>query len=180
MYIWTAIDVDSQLKELRRKVYKVTDSLNCANSALTLPLHISLRMSFPADDLVCEEIIEYIARYLESLPPFAVEVQGIENFGNIVWLKIKTSPRLQEIHNRLVDSLLQKYGTGMHMFDSDFMYHVSLFINDDPAKVSRAYTALSSEPVPANLTANRFVIGISRSGKAGEYYAAREITLTQY
>jgi 2'-5' RNA ligase len=132
----------------------VTNSLNSANSALTLPLHISLRMSFPADDLICEEIIEYIARYLGSLSPFTVEVQGIENFRNIVWLKIKTCPRLREIHSWLVDSLSQKYGTGAHIFDSDFMYHISLFLDDDPAKVNRAYSALSSEPVPVNMTAN--------------------------
>lgn len=177
MYIWTAIDVDSQLAALRRKAEAVTSSIGSDNSALTLPLHISLRISFPADDARFEEIIGYIARYLGSQSPFAVEVQGIENFKNIVWLKVKSNPRLQEIHTWLVDSLARKYGIGTHAFDSDFMYHISLFTDDDPAKAAAAYTALSSEPVPPSLAADRFVIGVSESGRAGEYRVAREIAL---
>ena len=42
MYLWTAIDVDEPLEKLREKVAWAAQKAGIPNTALTLPLHISL------------------------------------------------------------------------------------------------------------------------------------------
>ena len=46
MYIWVGADVDSQLGEIKELTNDTEKALGIVPSVLTLPLHISLKISF--------------------------------------------------------------------------------------------------------------------------------------
>ena len=175
MYVWLAIDVDEQLKALRSRTEQVTAQLACFNSALTLPLHISLRMSFPIEDAAFESAVNRIERWYRTLSPFQIAVQGMERNRNVVWLKIAGCPELERLHSEVVRLLQEEYGIGLHPFDQDFRFHASLFLNSDENKAAEAFSLLQNESLPFTLTASRFVIGCSETGRAGEYRVIRTI-----
>ena len=134
MYLWAAINVEEQLKKLKNKVALVTDKLGCPNFASALPLHISLRISFQVDDSVFEEAVNRISEYYTTLSSFDVEVQGIEQNGTIVWIKMKGNRELDKIHKDLVDIFLEEYGVQPHDFDKAFLYHTTLWMGEDVLK----------------------------------------------
>ncbi len=177
MYIWLGIDVNEQLNTLREKTTKVTQMLNSLNSALTLPLHISLRISFPVDDAISGDVINRIREYYLTLSPFAVTVQGIEKNGNVVWIKMAENDVLKKIHKDLVDILLKEFGVQPHDFDSSFIFHATLFMDNDGSKVDEAYSILQQEILPEKLMADKLVIGCSETGRAGEYRVVKEFEL---
>ena len=46
MYIWVAIDVNEQVGELREKAENYVSTHGLSSPTLTLPFHISLKISF--------------------------------------------------------------------------------------------------------------------------------------
>lgn len=176
MYVWTAIDVDEPLKKLKSKVAYVTEKAGVPNTALTLPLHISLRISFWLDDSLFWEAVNRISEYYQTLSAFHVRVQGIEQKGNIVWIKIEENKELDKIHKDLVGIFLKEYGVQPHAYDQAFLYHATLWMGEDAAKAEEAYSDLRQEELPDRLAAKKFVIGCSESGTAGEFRVIREFS----
>ncbi len=177
MYIWLAIDVNEQLNTLREKSAKVTQMLNSSNSALTLPFHISLRISFLVDDAISGAVIDRISKYYLTLSPFVISVQGIERKGNVVWIKMADNYELKKIHKDLVDILLMEYGVQPHDFDRSFIFHATLFMDNVGSKVDEAYSLFRQEMLPDKLMADKLVIGCSETGRAGEYRVVKEFEL---
>ena len=60
-------------------------------------------------------------------------------------------------------------GGPRHEYDLDFMFHTTLFMDDDTEKVAKAYEKVKDISVPDKLVASRFVIGTSESGDLGTY-----------
>ncbi len=174
MYLWTAIDVDEPLEKFREKVAWATQKAGIPNTALTLPLHISLRISFPLDDSLFMEAVSRISEYYQTLSSFYVEIQEIEQNGTVVWIKMKKNEELDRIHKDLVDLFLREYKVQPHAYDLAFCYHSTLWIGTDETKAKEVYAALQQEELPDRLTAKKFVIGCSESGKAGEFRVIRE------
>ncbi len=176
MYIWTAIDVDDQLAALRAQVERISGALCMQNSALTLPLHVSLRMSFPIDDDAYQQAVAHIDAFLRDIPPFVMRTEGIARHGDIIWCAMEGSRELQEIHARLVDMLSAAFGVGAHPFDGGFLYHATLFMGGSDAQTDTAFSRISQAETPETLRAERFVIGASETGKAGDFRVIRHIT----
>ena len=65
MYLWTAIDVDEPLEKLREKVAWAAQKAGIPNTALTLPLHISLKISFPS---AAPEVLPAASQHILPLP----------------------------------------------------------------------------------------------------------------
>lgn len=177
MYLWLAIDINDELADIRHTAEQITCKLGSTNSALTLPLHISLRISFPIEDEMFEKITTRIDEYYSMLSPFVVEILEIEKCGNIIWLKIQENTQLKRIHEDLVAILLHEFGVQPHSFDLSFLYHCSLFVDDDLIKVDEAYTYLRHESFPKSVQARKLTIGCSESGRAGEYSVFKEYCL---
>ncbi len=174
MYLWTAIDVDEPLEKLREKVAWAAQKAGIPNTALTLPLHISLKISFPLDDSLFTAAVSRISEYYQTLSPFYVEVQEIGQNGTIVWIKMKENKELDKIHKDLMDIFLKEYGVQPHVYDLAFCYHSTLWMGADEAKAKEVYADLQQEELPERLTAKKFVIGCSESGRAGEFRVIRE------
>ncbi len=168
MYIWCAIDLDRQLSELHSAAEKVSLEMGACNPALTLPLHISLKISCEVEDCRFDEAVDEISAFFSGESSFEITPICIERCGGVTWIRYRETPELSSLHEWLVALFRDKYGARPHEFDFEFAYHTSLFVGNEE-EATRAFTLLKDEPLPQRLTADRYVIGVSESGKAGEY-----------
>lgn len=168
MYIWCAIDIDEQVAKARQKVAWVCAEMGIENPTLTLPYHISLKISCEVADDRVREAKDRINAYFSAIRPFEIATEGIERQGGIVWIKHRESEELRAIHSWLVELFDRQYGVPPHEFDLSFAYHTSLYVGDEET-ARMIYDVVKGEPIPEELVADRFVIGCSESGKAGEY-----------
>lgn len=175
MYIWIGIDVDSQLNEIKEKAREIEDKIGFDHSNFTLPLHISLKISFPIEAYMYERVTSDIIGIFDEFEPFSVDVRGIELDGTICWIMMQRNSTLDALHDRLNSVLLQKYGVPLHEYDMDYKFHTTLFMDNNADKIASAYGSLGDVTVPASLVASKFVIGTSESGALGTYKVVIEI-----
>ncbi len=169
MYLWIGIDVEDDLEALKIKTRKIEREIGFAHSNFTLPLHISVKISFPIKEHLREAIIDDILAYYHTLSPFALTPTGIECEDTIVWVRYKQSAALDKIHDALNALLHDRYGVGLHEYDLDYKFHTTCFMDENVEKIQRAYALIKDEPLPASVMASRFVIGYSESGALGTY-----------
>lgn len=175
MYIWTGIDVEKQLLDVKEKAIDIDRALAFKNSCFMLPMHISLKMSFPIRISEKEEIIKTIIDYYATIKPFEIELNKIEKYEHIVWIRMKENEYLNKISFDLNDILLKKYKIGLHEYDLDYQFHTTLFMDDDSDKVNRAFAEIQSVVLPKTISANTFLIGISETGNLGTFSIYRSI-----
>lgn len=168
MFIWCAIDLDRQLGKIRKSAEEASNTLGVGNPALTLPLHISLKISCEIEDSRFDEAVKLISAHFSGIRPFEITPIGIERCGGVVWIRHEESEELSALHKWLVNLFKENYGVIPHQFDLEFAYHSSLYVGDE-ADAEQAYEMLKDEPIPCRLIADKFVIGCSESGRAGEY-----------
>lgn len=177
MYLWLAINLDEQLSDVRVKAEKIEQSIAPQNSAFTLPMHVSLKISFFLPDEDYDAAHVAISEYFKTIAPFDIETDGIERENSIVWIRMKKNESLNRIHCDLDNLMAEKFGVVQHPFDMDFKFHTTLFIDADLDKVNAAYQALNSLSIPSNLRAKTFIIGSSETGEIGTYKARENIDI---
>lgn len=175
MYIWVGIDVDAQLPAIKKHAREINDDLVFKNFCTTLPLHISLRMSFLIENAIFDEVVETIADYYATIKPFEIPIKGIEDEGGIVWVRMDECAELGRIHDDLNRILGERFGVGLHEYDCDYKFHTTLFMSDEEEKIHAAYAQIKDDVLPQTLLAERFVIGGSESGELGTYSVFRTI-----
>ena len=169
MYIWVAIDVDTQVQELRKSAELYIKSNGLSSPTLTLPFHVSLKISFQILDENREAVVEDILEFLKTLKPFDISVNEIEQNGPIVWLTMRNNEKLDYIHAALDALLFENHGVPLHEFDKEFIFHTSILILDSKEQSERAFSAIKNSVLPKELTAKRFIIGSSSDGQPGTY-----------
>ena len=172
--IWVGIGVDDQLQSIRERVAELEQELSISNPNLTLPFHISLKMSFAVDRSKSDEVINAVETYYRTVKPFQIPVQGIEYHETIAWIRMSENETLNRIHDDLNEMLLERFGVGLHEYDRDYLFHATLFMDNDAYKVLRGYEAIRKEPFPKTLIANQFLIGSSETGALGTYHIVSE------
>ncbi|MBR5231219.1 MAG: 2'-5' RNA ligase family protein [Clostridia bacterium] len=177
MYIWLAADVSDPLTEVAERIRNHCNAQNLYNPCLTLPLHISLKISFPAEEEKAEAIIEKISAYLASLSPFNVKAMAPQREGNIVWLPMQRNEALEKIHGDLDRLLENSFSVPQHPFDKRFLFHTSLFLGENEENAQAFADRCTDFPLPDTLEIRRFVIGTSPVGKPGTYRVVHEINL---
>ena len=101
--------------------------------------------------------------------PFKIDIKGIEKHENIMWIRMYSNDELEELATSLNMMLKEKYGIPLHEYDLDFIFHTTLFMDDDAEKINAAHHLLGDLVLPEILIANRFVIGTSNTGENGTY-----------
>ena len=177
MYIWVGADVDSQLGEIKEYVKKTEEALGLFHSTLTLPLHISLKISFCVDDRIVDEVIDSLSEIYETIKPFYVSTKRIEHRGKLVWIRMKKSAKLDSIHNRLDKELYDKHGVELHDLDRRYLFHTTLFMCEDKEQSGAAFEAVKKAPLPKKLRIDRLVIGTSPDGTVGSYQVIKTVCL---
>ena len=176
MYIWVAVDVDEQVMGLREYAEGYVKEHGLSSPTLSLPFHISLKISFEIPDEKRVEVKRDIRDLFKSQEPFTIPVGAVEKNASILWLTIGDSPELASIHKRLNELMLEKYGVAEHEFDKDFIFHTSILILSEE-HLCRAKDAVKSVNIPSELVARKVIIGSSTSGKAGSFSVDEEIVL---
>ena len=177
MFVWVGINVEDQLKDVRRAVDGVFERIDISNVTCQLPLHISLKISFEIDRALFESVLGDITSVYEACEPFEIKVKGIEKFGNIEWIRMYSNEKAQALATALNMMLREKYGIPLHEYDLDFIFHTTLFMDDDAAKIDAAHGLLGDVRLPDALVANAFVIGCSETGENGTYRVYKTIKL---
>lgn len=175
MFIWTAIDVDNQLTEVKSQAKQIEEKVHFQESNITLPLHISVKISCAIPDEKYEEVVKDIKEIVNAVPKFEIAVKRIELHETIAWIAVEENEHLERLHASLVKMFSEKYQVPPHKFDLDFKFHTTLFLDSDEAKVKEAFLMIKDIELPTTLVADKFVIGMSPEGKVGTYRVMEEI-----
>lgn len=179
MLVWLGIDINSQLLEVRKSVEEVNHELNFNSLSLSLPLHISLKMSFEIEESFFNNIVEDVSAYYLSLKPFYIKLRGIQKYDNIIWIRMENNNELDNLHSTLVALLQNKYNITPHEYDLDFRFHSTLVMDDDKETISQAYDRIKDIPIPKEVVADTFAIGYSNTGELGSYYIYKEFVISK-
>lgn len=169
MFVWVGIDVEKQLQDMRKAVNDVFQRMDISNVTCQLPLHISLKISFEISPDSFEAVLDDITSVYENCEPFSIEVKGIEKYDNIVWIRMHSNDSIERLATQLNMMLREKYGVPLHEYDLDFIFHTTLFMDDDKEKISMAHELVGDVCLPEKLVADTFVIGTSETGENGTY-----------
>ena len=169
MFVWVGINVEDQLKEVRMAVDSVFEKIDISNVTCQLPLHISLKISFEIENKLFESVLTDILDIYNAQKTFEIKIKGIEKHENIEWIRMYSNEQLEALATSLNMMLKDKYGIPLHEYDLDFIFHTTLFMDDDADKINAANELLGNVCLPQTLEANTFVIGTSETGKNGTY-----------
>ena len=175
MFIWTGLNIDDQLQGLRSRILLLEQEIDMEASIRSVPFHISLKMPFSVDNARLPAVLLALEDYYMQLTPFEVFTRGFECYGNIVWLRMKESDELNRICQEINTMLQERFGIGIHKYDTDCQFHATLFYDSDKGKNTAAYQKISQEAYPDSLSANSFLIETSDSGLPGTYDIWKEI-----
>ena len=176
MFVWVGIDVDGQLKQIKESTKAVESELIFKHSNFTLPLHISLKIPFEVTNDIVQDVIEDLMKIYDETEPFEIKVKGLSCESTISWIRMEENPILMELSGKINGLMLAKYNIPLHEYDLDGKFHTTLFMDEDCQKVKQAYTKIQHIQIPARLTAERFLIGVSASGALGTYRIYKTIT----
>ena len=174
MFVWVGINVEEQLKETRKAVDGVFEKIDISNVTCQLPLHISLKISFNIENELFDSVLNDIVSIYQAQKPFKIDVKGIEKHENIMWIRMNSNKDIEALATKLNMMLRNKYGVPLHEYDLDFIFHTTLFMDDDAEKINAAHDLLGDVKLPETLIANTFVIGTSETGENGTYRVYRE------
>lgn len=175
MYVWTGIDVDNQLEDIKRNVFRIERAIGFQHSNFTLPFHISLKISFEIEEADLTGVVTALSDLYAATVPFEILICGLERYDNIIWIRMENNQRLNLLHDSVNSLMKSQFGVGLHEYDLDYMFHTTLFMDGDSEKIRAAYDQIQGQGLPKRLFANTFVIGASRSGTLGSYTVLKEI-----
>ena len=174
MYIWIGCQLPGSFeKQLRSFCLAQNESLGLDTAAFALPQHISLKISFEAPEY--EAVLEELSAFLAAQRPFSLRIGGPEQNGNILWLPAEENETLRQLHRQLDDLLNARFRIPQHPFDKEFLFHSTLFIDNDTVKIAKMREALADRPIARELAVDTFLLGVSETGKAGTYRVVRQI-----
>ncbi len=168
MYIWIGCELPEAFENaLRQKCLQENEGLGLDTAAFSLPQHISLKISFETER--AGEVLSFLQDFLAAQPSFSVALERIEQIPGILWLCAARNPVLENLHRALDEALLHRFGIPRHPFDRTFLFHSTLFLDENGEKLAQMARAMADFPLPAHLQIDRFLLGTSPDGKAGTY-----------
>ena len=176
MYIWVGCKLPEDFEcNIRRLCLERNEALGLNTAAFALPQHVSLKISFPAERH--EEILDYLEDFLSRQAPFSLRIQNAEREGNILWLPVAENETLCRLHQQLDTALEQHFDIPQHPFDKCFIFHSTLFMDEDTGKLAQMRQLLADCPIAQELQVNTFLLGLSENNLPGEYRIVRTITV---
>lgn len=174
MFVWIGCQLpEAFAQEIRGLCLTHNEKIGLNTVAFALPQHISLKISFDTDRQ--EAVLEEIAEYLSGQIPFAVCIRNPERAGNILWMPVAENTQLQRLHRELDERLEHKFGIAQHPFDKAFLFHSTLFLDENGDKIGQMAAVLRDHAIGRELLIDTFLLGVSETGKAGDYRIVRQI-----
>ena len=176
MYIWVGCKLPEDFEQkIRTLCLEQNKSLGLNTAAFSLPQHVSLKISFQSERH--EEILDYLVEFLSKQSPFPLRIQGAAQEGNILWLPVAENETLRRLHDQLDTELEQHFSIPQHPFDKCFLFHSTLFMDEDADKISQMCRQLKNLPIEQNLQVDTFLLGLSENNLPGEYRIVRQIQI---
>jgi len=172
VYIWTALYLENELKDLKKSILEISDKLNIRCPVKILPMHVSLKMSFDIKDSKADECIMEICDYFSKQAPFSIEPDHYEIFPGILWLKIKDNEKLMEIHSNLDKIIKKHFMVPPSELDKKFKFHTTLFTDTDE-KLAAGLKELEKIKLPEKLLARNYIVGTSENGRPDTFSVFR-------
>ena len=174
MYIWVGCKLpDAFEREVRTLCLHNNQQIGLDTVAFLLPQHISLKISFQT--MQPELILEDLETFLRQQSAFSVRMKNPEQAGNILWLPVEENECLKRLHEELDLRLEMRFGVAQHPFDKAFMFHSTLFIDEDASKITDMKELMANTYLERELWVDTFLLGISETGKPGTYQVIRQI-----
>ena len=123
-----------------------------------------------------ENVIKDVLEVYNQTEPFEIKTKAISCENNIAWIRMEENPILMDLSKNINSLMLTKYNIPLHEYDTDYKFHTTLFMDDDCEKVKQAYMKIQHMKIPKHLMAERFLIGVSASGRLGTYSVYKAIT----
>ena len=176
MYIWIGCKLpDAFSQKIRAKCLACNEKIGLNTVAFSLPQHISLKISFLSNRW--EEILCDLSAWLKEQRSAIVCLRDLQVQGNVLWMSVGENVWLTELHEALDAQLKRRFDVPQHPFDKEFMFHSTLFLDDDVSKLAAMRDILMEEFTEQELPADTFLLGVSPTGKPGSYRVVREITV---
>ena len=176
MYIWVGCKLPENFeRDIRTLCLEQNRVLGLNTAAFSLPQHISLKISFPSEQH--EDILNYLEAFLLKQSPFSVRICSAEQLGNILWLPVAENETLCRLHRQLDTQLEQHFNIPQHAFDKCFLFHSTLFMDEDTDKLSQMCRLLEVHPIEQDLQVDTFLLGLSENNQPGEYRIVRQIKI---
>ena len=173
MYIWIGCALPESFEaQVRSQCLEHNRELGLDTVAFLLPQHISLKISFPTDK--AEAVLDAVEVLLAQETAFCVKLKEPEQAGKVLWLPVEENFRLRVLHDKLDALLQERFGIARHEFDKAFLFHSTLFLDEDEKKLA----AMKEKLVGWGRHRCRiegFWLGVSESGKAGTYRVVRRV-----
>lgn len=176
MYIWVGCKLPEDFeRKIRSLCLEQNKSLGLNTAAFSLPQHVSLKISFQSERY--KEILDFLEAFLSGQSTFSLRIQGAAQEGNILWLPVAENETLRRLHDQLDTELEQHFSIPQHPFDKCFLFHSTLFMDDDTDKLSQMCQRLKKLPIEQDLQVDTFLLGLSENNKPGEYRIVRQIQI---
>ena len=176
MYIWIGCKLPECFEQdIRQKCLSLNEGVGLSTVAFSLPQHISLKISFTTERP--DAVLADLTHFLMAQTAFTVQIKGIEQTGNILWMSVAENKHLQQLHEQLDAHLSFHFGITQHEFDKCFLFHSTLFMDSNPEKIAKMAELLAGHMADQELCVNTFLLGVSETGKPGDYRIVREIII---
>ena len=174
MYIWIGCKLPADFEsELRRHCLAANRQIGLNTTAFSLPQHISLKISFDTPEY--ETVLAELANFLSAQHSFSVRLGPTKQFGTILWLPAGENPILRRLHDELDAFLEHRFGIPQHEFDKAFLFHSTLFIDENTEKIAAMNNTMVDFLLPRALNIDTFLLGLSPDGTNGSYSVVRII-----
>lgn len=164
MKVWVGCDINSRFLEYREKVKELNGDLGLCLSSFDLPQHISLKISFEADEEVAKHCIKDMIEFLKTIKPFSVKIEGLELHDSIIWLRMQENQTLTALHDEL-DQIGISYAIKQNALDKQFIFHTTIIMDENEENAGKMIERLKGVAYPEELKINTFLIGHSIDDK---------------
>lgn len=168
MQVLSAVHIGNELKELKTQALKIGEELGVKCPLSVLPMHVSLKKGFEIDPKDFGKCVSSICGIYSTIRPFPVEVEGLELSSGIIWLRLKESRRLFDIHATLAEMGLKDFGIEPDDLDYIFKYHSTIFM-DKTADLRPAFDEISKVKLPKQIMVREFIVGTTVDGRPESY-----------
>lgn len=160
MYVWVGCDINPKFVEYREKVKNFNEELGLSLAAFEFPQHISLKITFEAEEEIAKHCIKDMIEYLKSVKPFIVKTGELELRDGILWLNILPCDELNLLHAEL-DEIGISYAVKQDPLDKQFIFHTTIVMDEDNEKLEKMFNKLKPLEYPEELKINTFLVGHS-------------------
>jgi uncharacterized protein YhfF len=178
---------DITQNEIRKKTLAILGKYGIGVTALLLPQHISLKISFATDR--ADDLLAYFDDLCLSHFPINVTLQPLEAVAiqdrgaptGLLWYNIREDVRLRKIHNQLNADLPELLGISNSTIDGDrFRFHSTIAYGGKPYEEYRQiHVAVAGEfeSISARIDKLAVFCSVQETAVAGQFFTLKTGTL---